>query len=70
MTNQDIAIGIIKEITQPIDQMQRLLICDSGTYTMSIQWCDVNNPKVGRLLALGYDGFYRCYDVTSDRVLR
>lgn len=70
MKNPDIAIGTIKEITQPVDQMQKLLVCDTGSYMMSTRWCEVNNPQVGRLLALGYDGFYRCYDVNDGRVLR
>lgn len=70
MKNMDIAIGLIKEIAQPVDQMQKLLVCDTGSYMMSVQWCDVNKPEVGQLLALGYDGFYRCYDVADNRVLR
>ena len=70
MKNMDIAIGLIKDIAQPIDQMQKLLVCDTGSYMMSVQWCDVNKPEVGQLLALGYDGFYRCYNVKDGRVLR
>lgn len=70
MNQDDIIVGTIQVIREPIDRMQRELVCDTGTYTMSLRWVEKNQPKPGMMLVLDYSGYYHSYPILNGQVQR